>query len=202
MPQQSTPHLSGFDPSSQAILAQFVEPPPGCEVNPRALSPFLRALLEIDGTVTRFIEAYMMEPIDVLKLGQGELRLPQPSDLLQAQEGSTVTTRQVLLQGCDSKKIYSYGSSLILPERMPENARKALQEPSRGLGRIMRETRMETYREIVWRYREYSQVLPEALRHMSASDFISRTYRIIWSGKPIMLINEKFPSSADLPDHH
>jgi chorismate-pyruvate lyase len=34
-------------------------------------------------------------------------------------------------------------------------------------------------------------------------EFISRAYRIIANGKPIMLISEKFPSDRDLlPSHH
>ncbi len=194
---------AGFKPSSLEILAQFHEPPVGSEVNPRTITPFLRALLEIDGTVTDFIKAYTMEPVRISKLGQGRLTLPEDVSPLEALAGDSVTTRQVLLWGVYSHRIYAYGSSLIVPDRLDPKTRAELEIEDKGLGRIMRERRMETFREIIWRYREYSKTLPEAIRPLARSGLVSRTYRVIFRDRPIMLINEKFPCGADpSPDHH
>ena len=189
----------GFAPNSAEILSQFDEPPAGCEVDLKTLTPFLRALLEIDGTVTRFLEAYALEPIEILKLGQGEIRFTGPVELLEADAASRVTTRQVLLCGRDSRRIYAYGSSLILPDRLPAASREALNNSEIGLGQIMSETRMETYREIVWRYREHSRVLPRVIQPLADRGLVCRTYRVFHRGLPIMMINEKFPSDAE-PD--
>ena len=159
--------------------------------------------LEIDGTVTRFLEAYALERVEILKLGQGEIRLPRPIDLLEADLGARITTRQVLLCGRDSQRIYAYGSSLILPDRLAAVPREALNDSEKGLGRIMVETKMETYREIVWRYREHSPVLPQVIRPLADIGLACRTYRVFHRGLPIMMINEKFPRNADPhPDHH
>ncbi|HSR51947.1 MAG TPA: chorismate pyruvate-lyase family protein [Acidobacteriota bacterium] len=202
MPNYNPSQFHGFEPSSEDIYAQFRRPPGDAVVNPRTLTPFLRVLLEIDGTVTRFIEAFTQEGIAVLKLGQGRLVLPDRVDFLEMEAGLEVTTRQVLLWGRESRRIYAYGSSLIVPERLSEEARRMLAHPQEGLGRIMRKTRMETYREILWKYREYTDVLPEAIRPLASMGLVSRTYRILCGGKPIMAINEKFPRVLDLPDHH
>lgn len=192
----------GFEPTGDEILELFQPPPPGTRLNPRTLSPFERALLEIDGTVTRFIEAYTMEPVEVHKLGQGTRTLPADVPLLEVEAGAAVTTRQVLLRGRDSRRLYAYGASLIAPDRMPPQAREALQIPGKGLGRLMRETRMETFREIVWRFREPGRTVPEAMRPLLAFGIVCRTYRVVCGGRPIMLIHEKFPHSSDLPMHH
>ena len=53
-------------------------------INMRALSPFHRALLVIDGTVTTFLEAYTLEPIEVVKIGQAVQELAAESPWLDA----------------------------------------------------------------------------------------------------------------------
>jgi Ca2+-transporting ATPase len=69
-----------------------------------------------------------------------------------------------------------------------------LEVDGKGLGHIMNDSRMETYREIMWYGREHIDHLPEAFRPLTIDGFISRTYRVIAGGQPIMLIHEKFPS--------
>ena len=45
--------------------------------------------------------------------------------------------------------------------------------------------------------------LPDIISHLEKEEFISRTYRIMAGGQPLMLINEKFPFNAEgLPSHH
>jgi hypothetical protein len=57
--------VDGFNPLKDLFAAQSSKPETLREVNLRALSPFQRALLVIDGTVTKFIEAYTMEPVEI-----------------------------------------------------------------------------------------------------------------------------------------
>ena len=57
-------------------------------VNLRALTPFQRALLVIDGTVTKFIEAYVMEPVKVRILGNDWHRLSAGHTWLEADAGT------------------------------------------------------------------------------------------------------------------
>jgi chorismate-pyruvate lyase len=58
-------------------------------------------------------------------------------------------------------------------------------------------------REILWYGRERGRLLPPELGRMAHGEVLSRTYRVIANGQPMMIINEKFPVEQDgLPDHH
>ena len=67
-------------------------------------------------------------------------------------------------------------------------------EPA-GIGRVLLNSQIENRREILWYGREQVANLPEAMEVYTGSEFFSRTYRVVASGQPVMLINEKFPQS-------
>jgi chorismate-pyruvate lyase len=192
------------DPIADLFVAQAARPSHLVDVNLRILSPFQRALLATDGTVTKFIEAYKMQPVDIRLLRQETRKLSSSHVWLEVQGHTDVVVREVALQGRDSQEIYAYAVSLIVPDRLSEPSRRALEVDGEGLGRILLKGRAETYREILWCGKERPTILPDMLRHLRGREFLSRTYRIIAAGKPIMLINEKFPCHGDdaLPLHH
>ncbi len=192
-----------FDPLSDLLMAQSAKPVHLRNLNLRALTPFHRALLAIDGTVTKFIEAYTMEPVDIIRLNQETQSLCADHVWLEAPKGTAVIARQVLLRGKYSYTLYAYAVSLIVPDRLQDFIKEGLQVDGEGLGRILYNSRVETYREVLWYGKERFEELPAAIRHLVGVEFISRTYRIIAGGHPVMLINEKFPSDNDqLPSHH
>jgi chorismate-pyruvate lyase len=194
---------NGFDPLQSLLRAQPERPPELGAVNLRVLSPFQRALLVIDGTVTKFIEAYAMEPLEIDRLSQSTLLLEEDHPWLDAEKGTEVAVREVLIQGKYSRTPFVYAVSLVVLDRLPETMRDRLDIQGEGIGRIINDTEMETRREILWFGRERLTELPEAIRGRTPGDFISRAYRIITQGKPIALINEKFPYDIDrLPSHH
>jgi chorismate-pyruvate lyase len=192
-----------FDPLRELFVAQSARPSHLGEINLRALTPFQRSLLVIDGTVTKFIEAYTMEPVEVIRLDQEKRNLPADHAWLEAPKGTAVIARQVLLRGKYSYTTYAYAVSLIVPHRLEADARQRLEIDGEGLGRILLSGRKETYRDVLWYGKEQIASLPDSIRHLTDGEFISRTYRIIADGCPIMLINERFPSRIDrLPAHH
>lgn len=196
------PVSNGFDPMRELFVAQGSRPAELAAVNLRTLSPFHRALLVIDGTVTKFIEAYTMEPVDVLHLGQEVRPLPTDDTWLETPRGTEVLARQVLLRAKYSRSVYAFAVSLIVPERLPDDIRRGLEIDGEGLGRLLLGSRAETYREVLWYGRERSAELPDGVRDLQGSDFLSRTYRIISHEKPIMLINEKFLLNTEpMPAH-
>jgi len=189
-----------FDPLADLFVAQAAKPPQVREINLRALPPFHRALLVIDGTVTKFIEAYTMDPVEVIRINQEERVLPIDNDWLEASEGTKVIAREVLLWGKYSYRFYAYATSLIVPERVPEKFKQGLEIDPGGIGRILLSNRLETYREVLWYGKERPGQLPAEIQHFENDEFISRTYRIIAAHQPLMLINEKFPMRIDLPN--
>ncbi len=172
-------------------------------VNLRALTPFQRALMVIDGTVTKFIETYTMEPVEIVRLAQSRRTLTEAHPWLETPCNTTVAIREVLIQGKYADTFYGYAMSLIVLGRLDERVWERLQSDGSGIGRILDEMRMETRREILWYGREHLTDLPETLGHRTDGEFVSRTYRIINRKHPIALIHEKFPAVLDrLPSHH
>jgi len=193
----------GFDPVRDLFVAQFARPAQLVEINLRTLSPFQRALLVIDGTVTKFIEAYMMEPVEIRRLSQAQRSLLYDHKWLDARQGMSVVAREVLLVGRRSRQMYAYAASILVPERLPAVVRRGLDSAGQGLGSVLLDSRLETRREVLWYGRVRLEALPEAIHHLEGEDFISRTYRIIVGGKPVMIIKENFPHSSErLPAHH
>jgi chorismate-pyruvate lyase len=191
-----------FDPLEDLFVAQFAKPADLHPVNLRVLSPFQRALLTIDGTVTKFIEAFAMEPVDVRLLSHEARQLLVDHEWLEAPAGSSVVAREVVLTGRYRGDVYSYAPSLLVTGRLPEAVQAELVTNPGGLGKILIAARVESRREILWYGRERLEETPPGVAGLRPGEFISRTYRIISGGQPIMLINEKFPTDADpWPDH-
>ena len=195
--ERSSMTLDDYDPLGDLFVAQSQKPPQLGKINLRAISPFMRALLTIDGTVTKFIEAFTMEPIDVKRISQDQRQLPTDHAWLEAPAGTEVIAREVILRGKYSLKLYSYATSLIVPSRLSEPIRKELEVEGGSLGRILLTSRIETFREVLWYGRERPNRLPDEISQYVDTEFISRTYRIFANRTPIMIINEKFPSIED-----
>jgi len=201
--EATTPGAGTFRPIDELFVAQFARPAQLSEPNLRALTPFQRALLVIDGTVTRFIEAFTMEPIEIVKLGQEKYSLAADNEWLDSLRGDPVVARTVLLQGMYSHRVHAFAASLITLDRVSDDLRSQLDAAGGSVGRILLSNRLETRREILWYGREHVDDLDSGVLQRTGTEFITRTYRIIYLGEPIMLINEKFPVGLDTnPAHH
>ena len=183
-----------FNPLSGLFIAQESRPEHLRALNLRALSPAQRALLVIDGTVTKFLEAFTMEHIEIVHLSQELRRAEQDDPWVGLKAGDRVIDREVLLRGAWSRTVYAYAPSRILPGRLPLEAQRKLEEGADGLGRILLASQLETRREVLWCGRETCHDLPRELRSLEGQDFIVRTYRIITGKQPLMVITEKFPA--------
>lgn len=182
-----------FDPFADLLSAQASRPRNLQILNLRTLTPFHRALLSIDGTVTKFIEAYALEPVESTLLAQQNQKLPSAHHWLDLPVGSDVIARQVLLRGGYSATVYAYAVSLLAPQRLPSTMLRDLASEPAGIGRVLLNSQIENRREILWYGREDVPDLPESIECYTGSTFVSRTYRIIANNQPVMLINEKFP---------
>jgi len=146
------------------------------------LPPFLRTLLVADGTVTKSLEAFFWEPVVVENLGQSLKPLSQEVFALDLPVGATVLERRVRLLGMESAREFAQAHSLIKLEALPEHLREDLQLGRIGIGELLRERGLETYREIL-----------DVGQSASIDDAIYRTYRILIQHQPAILITETFP---------
>lgn len=193
----SSAHVSatgdGFDPLARFYVAGQARPRHVAPVTLSVLTPFQRALLAIDGTVTQFIEAWALEPVTVRRIGQCEASLDAAEPSLGLDAGAPVIRRRVLLCGARSGRFYAWADSLIAAGRMEARMRRALDLQGGGIGRILIEAGLESRREALWYGREEAGGAPAAVTVLWSGDFLSRSYRVLVAGQPLMLITERFP---------
>lgn len=179
------------------FVAQDDKPETLKRINLARLTAFQRGLLVTDGTVTRFIEAYTLMPVEVALLQQTKQTLSTEHTWLQLPAGAEVISRQAVLQTHSQEKslpiIHTYADSLIAPQRLSESILNGLESDKRGLGGLLWCSGLETRRELLWWGMETLTDLPCAIEHLEGETFISRAYRVFADGVPLMLIHEKFP---------
>ena len=67
-----------------------------------------------------------------------------------------------------------------------------------GLGRLLIQGKVESHGELLWCGVEtLDEELPESLGHLRRRPLISRTYRFVSVGQPLMRITERFPLEDD-----
>ncbi len=176
----------GFSPNWEISGADYPSIPMA------ALPSFLRTLLVTDGTVTKSLEAFYWEPIEVETVSQSVVRAEADVEWLAVHEGEDLIGRRVNLRGLASGVLYTRAHSLIRPALIPDELRERLIAGSLGIGELIRDCGLETYRELL------EIGIGGASPRAPASDGVAeehiyRTYRIILGGRPAILITEYFP---------
>ncbi|TVQ87744.1 MAG: DUF98 domain-containing protein [Chromatiaceae bacterium] len=193
----------------------------GCQPVPiETLPPFLRALLVTDGTVTKMLEAYFWEPVVVDTLRQEFVTAAAEIPWIDVHAGDRVLVRRARLRGADSCNHYAHALSLIRTERIPNSFRQRLIDREIGIGALIRDSGLESYREVMEIGVEPARTdgtVPTDAPTRTAADLAAisavggaegastagtadhaaaalfRTYRIIIDRAPVILISETFP---------
>mgnify|MGYP001806534705 FL=1 len=148
------------------------------------LPAFLRALLVTDGTVTKILEAYFWEPVVVETLEQRFESAREPVPWVQILAGERCLVRDACLRGAHSGRSFAEAFSLIRIELVPPEFRQRLIDREIGIGVLIRDSGLESYRE----------VLDVGLDQTASGEpAVFRTYRIHIEGRPVILITEYFP---------
>ncbi|MCY3552264.1 MAG: chorismate pyruvate-lyase family protein [Candidatus Poribacteria bacterium] len=182
---------------NKLFVAQAARPLTLDDIKPSRLTPFQRALLVTDGTVTHLIEAYTFSPVEVVPLRETEQALGIEYAWLELPIGDPVVTREVVLQtpttDTRAPKIHAYAISHLIYERLPNSVVEGLKSRAGGLGALLQRTIWETRRDLLWWGVERAVGLPDAIGHLESKPFLSRTYRVVAKKDPLMFITEKFP---------
>ncbi len=159
------------------------------------LSSFQRVLLKANGTVTAMLEAYLAEPIQVVKLSENltKMKLELPNIRLNQEE--QVIARTVLLQGKISRRNFIYADSLILINNLDERFSHQLLNTKTPIGKLWSEQKVETFKEILDSGIEPANELSNYLSIEPQENLLFRTYTVSSQGKINMIITEKFPES-------
>lgn len=169
-------------------------------IEPSRLSAFQRILLTTDGTLTEILEAYLFEPIQVVKLFEKIMATKQDISPLDLKAGSEVIERKVLLQGKISRKNFIYAESRLAADRLDLKFRDELLKSQIPMGRLWLEHKIETFKEIIDSSQELAEDLSNYFKIQREDRMLSRTYRVFSNHQPIMMITEKFPESYFLKD--
>lgn len=161
----------------------------GGEVPLASLPPFLRALLVTDGTVTKILEAYFWEPVEVQTLSQEWVTAERPIPWIRVAAGDQMLARRARLWGRQSGTAYASAFSLIRTELIPDTFRRRLVDREIGIGVLIRDSGLESYREVLDVGAERGPAGPDD----EAVELVFRTYRIIIAHEPVILITESFP---------
>lgn len=149
-----------------------------------SLPAFLRVLLTTDGTVTNSLEAFFWEPVAVETIAQREMVLVEDTPHIERSAGDTVLARRVQLRGLDTDTRYVEAESLIRLDLLPANFQDELVAQKMGIGELLRDCGLETYREIL------EVGCDEETKNLW------RTYRIVTDHHPFIQITEHFPLSV------
>lgn len=145
----------------------------------------LRICAGTDGSVTQLLEVLTGKTVDVKTLKQGIIKAaPDVAELLDIEVGEEVNNRLVTLNAGGT--VYVLAKSLAPINRMPQPVKDDLMRADIPIGRILREHKLETRRDIL---------KMEIVRQDFFGDVpvLSREYRIIYENKVLMWINECFP---------
>ncbi len=174
------------------FIAQRHRPPYLEDVDLVKLSPFERALLIIDGTVTRYLESQILEPITIVNCCQTKEKLKRDHKWLNMFKGEIVTSRRVLLKGAESSHVHASAASIVALERLKDAVGRPVGRVKEGLGKMLLNGGVEQFRELLWYGKEPPSDLPGEMRSLSSEYCLTRTYRIIVHGKPVIMISEWF----------
>lgn len=155
----------------------------------------LRTLLVTDGTVTKTLEAYFWEAIAVVDINQNEICAAKSLPFLGCQENETLLDRHIRLEGQTSKTSYAFAQSFIRIDLLPKQIADDLRSGLIGIGEILRETGLETYRELV-DLGENKNFQPFSEEQNTQQHCIYRTYRIMINHVPTIQVSEFFPRST------
>lgn len=147
--------------------------------------PLLRVLLAQDGTVTRTLEAYFWEPIAVLADEQDLVSSSLDCPLAGVERGTELLQRSVRIVGESSQRLYCLASSLIRIDALPHGLAEKLLSGKIGIGELLRDRELETFRELEKLF------VPE-----SPGGHIARAYQIHLNRQPVIRVLESFPTQA------
>lgn len=157
------------------------------------LPPFLRVLLVTDGTVTKSIEAYFLEPVEVDVLFHSYTSSERAYADIEVLPGDPILRRCVILRGKITRTAYAFAESVMAGNRIPPDMKRKLIEDTKGIGALLRENRKETYRELSRFKRAAAGEWAMHLNMDKSADVLQREYRIHLDGQAAMLIEEVFP---------
>lgn len=164
-------------------------------VDPFSLSVFQRILLTTNGTVTDLLEAYLFEPIQLVKISEKLIDTEHSFPTIQIEKGEPTIERSILLRGKSSHQNFIYAHTVVFVNNLDERFKQELLNTNTPIGKLWIEQRVENFKEITDSGKEPAQELANYFCIEADENLLFRTYVVYSQTKPTMIITEKFPES-------
>jgi chorismate-pyruvate lyase len=161
-----------------------------------ALGVVPRILLATDGTLTHILEAYAAEPVYLVKLSHDLVTDQALRGSLGLDEHERALRRVILLRGTKSEATFVCADSVVMLDRLPGEVARGLLETDTPIGKLLFSCRAETFREIIAAGLEHDRTVAAHFGIAEDQPLVSRTYQIVYEGRPVAVITEKFPNTA------
>lgn len=145
-----------------------------------------------DGTVTKILEAQFWEPITVDKWLHAEEQSSTAIPDLGIAAGDGIIKRRVGLRGQRSRTVYVAAETVVATQRFSPSFRQVLKESGRGIGDLIREHRLETFRDIVRVEQIEAGAWADILSVSPENPVWIREYYVYHQGHPSVGITEVF----------
>ena len=101
--------------------------------------------------------------------------------------------REVVLKGEHSKKTFACARSTVSLKHLPNEVGNSLEKDEIGIGELLRQSGVETYRDI-FNINFFKEPNPnDLLLKKLQKEVLSRSYRIRVNGHPAIIVTEFFP---------
>jgi beta-ribofuranosylaminobenzene 5'-phosphate synthase len=166
------------------------------------LSPMQKFLLGTDGSVTQILEAITGKPVAIETRVQKIIEAdPATAEFLGIGLGEPVNYRIVEIKTPASGEVLIYAISHTPLARLSPEFKDDLLKADIPIGRIIQNHRIEARREILnTRVSPASEETGRIFSLCSKEPLLSRQYRIIHKGKPLIFIEEQFPYNKFLDE--
>lgn len=201
-PQASWPDTPEAAPVGSAAAHAAKEGPGvdasgGAVVDVSDLGAVPRILFATDGAVTHIVEAHAGEPVDRVLLASAMA----DEDLerrLGVSAGERTIRRRSVLRGRHSGRAFVHGSSVVLPDRLPEPVVAGAVGTDRMLLDLLSEHRIGSFRETIAEWEGTDDEVAAAFDVEPSTPLVARTYKIVVGGRPVAWVHEAFPRNGFL----
>jgi chorismate-pyruvate lyase len=145
-----------------------------------------RILMTTDGTVTTMLEQIVGESITTSRLDHRVAPVDPDAAAALPYPVNSLLTRTTQLIGTETGTVYVLATSVFCPDALPERVRTDLLTIGEPLGRLLRQNRVESFREIlsIDLLDEHGEIQPR------------RRYVICIGGSPAVHIEETFTAQC------
>jgi chorismate-pyruvate lyase len=151
---------------------------------------FESALGRSGGTVTRFLEELVGEPVDA-RDRRHETTTAGPANALDVDEGHPVLLRAAVLQGRHSARRYVRARSVVVPSRLSPTFCRRLETTTEPIGRLLIGEGLRFTRSAL--STPLDRTASRSGRRPVSEDMLSvRRYRLDVEGVPVMVVSEWF----------